>query len=101
AEAVFTAAGIDAVSQEEFDSRELVVRGDVPGAGPSASSTWQSVVRGASSIETDYINGEVALLGQLHGVPTPANRLMVDLADRVIRERLTPGTITLDEVMAA
>ncbi len=100
ATAAFEAAGIDAASQEEFDSRELVERGQVPGIERSASSTWQSVARGLGSVETDYLNGEIVLLGNLHGVPTPANRLMCDLTDRVVRERLTPGTITLDEVMA-
>jgi 2-dehydropantoate 2-reductase len=99
--AVFAAAGIDAVSQEEFDARELVRRGPVPGVDLVASSTWQSVIRGLGSIETDYLNGEISLLGNLHGVPTPANRLMADLGDRVARERLTPGTITVDEVMTA
>ena len=29
-----------------------------------------------ASIETDYLNGEISLLGRLHGVPTPANRAL-------------------------
>ncbi|WP_053227296.1 ketopantoate reductase family protein [Solirubrobacter soli] len=45
---------------------------EVHGAGHAFSSTWQSLQRGAS-LETDYLNGEIVLLGRLHGVPTPVN----------------------------
>ena len=37
------------------------------------NSTSQSLLRRASSSETDHLNGEIALLGRLHIVPTPAN----------------------------
>ena len=37
------------------------------------SSTWQSLTRGTGDIECDFLNGEIALLGRLFGVPTPAN----------------------------
>ena len=53
----------------------------VAGHTPGRLSTWQSHARGASS-EIDYLNGEIVLLGRLHGVPTPVNarlqRLLVD-----------------------
>ena len=41
----------------------------VGGRDPRRRSTWQSLARG-SGVETDYLNGEIALLGRLHGVPT-------------------------------
>ncbi|MCW2840958.1 MAG: Ketopantoate reductase ApbA/PanE domain protein [Aeromicrobium sp.] len=40
---------------------------------PGNKSTWQSLARGAGSIETDFLNGEIVLLGRLHGVKTPVN----------------------------
>ena len=27
-------------------------------------------------METDYLNGEIALLGRLHGIPTPVNEAL-------------------------
>ena len=36
----------------------------------SETSSYQSVERGADSIETDFLNGEIVLLGRLHGVST-------------------------------
>jgi 2-dehydropantoate 2-reductase len=102
AEAAFTAAGIDPVTDEEDDVRradhlQLRPIGDEPRAG---GSTWQSLSRG-SGIETDFLNGEIALLGRLHGVRTPANAriqaLMVDAA----RRGAAPGSMAVDELVAA
>lgn len=45
------------------------------GGVPRGSSTRQSLQRGAS-VEIDYLNGEIVLLGRLHGVPTPVNELI-------------------------
>jgi len=40
---------------------------------PANKSTWQSLARGAGSVETDFLNGEIVLLGRLHGLKTPLN----------------------------
>ena len=42
-------------------------------------------------IETDQLNGEVVLLGRLHGVPTPVNELLRRLAGADARAGLPPG----------
>ena len=47
---------------------------------PGASS-WQSLARGTGSIEADYLNGEIVLLGRLHGVATPVNAALQRLAN--------------------
>jgi 2-dehydropantoate 2-reductase len=102
AEAVFAAAGIDPVTDQEDDVRrgdhlQLRPIGDQPRAG---GSTWQSLTRG-SGVETDFLNGEIALLGRLHGVPTPANEriqaLMADAADR----RRAPGALGVADLLTA
>jgi 2-dehydropantoate 2-reductase len=102
AEAVFAAAGIDPVTDQEDDVRRgdhLRLRpiGDQPRAG---GSTWQSLTRG-SGVETDFLNGEIALLGRLHGVPTPANeRLQALMADAATHRR-PPGSMSLAELLTA
>ena len=35
-----------------------------PGLTETGSSTWQSLAKGSGSVETDYLNGEIVLLGQ-------------------------------------
>jgi 2-dehydropantoate 2-reductase len=61
------------------------------------SSTWQSLARGAGSSEGDYLNGEIALLGRIHGIPTPANEVFQILSDRLARERKQPGSVSVEE----
>ncbi|MEN9475724.1 MAG: hypothetical protein RIS48_2446, partial [Pseudomonadota bacterium] len=58
------------------ERRQRVSHGGIaPGCGiePGQQSTWQSIARGASH-EVDFLNGEVVLLGRLHGVATPFNQ---------------------------
>ena len=55
--------------------------------GHKGSSSWQSLARGTGSIEADYLNGEITLLGRLHGVPTPVNAMLQDVANDMARER--------------
>jgi len=72
---VLAAAGIDPVNlreESEIDTRRADSV-EIPGHPHGGSSTRQSITRGAGSIETDYLNGEIVLLGRLHGVPTPLN----------------------------
>ena len=95
------AAGIDAVTPEEDAAR----RGDhFPWGGSAArsrpgASSWQSLARGTGSIESDYLNGEIVLLGRIHGVPTPVNRLLQQTASRAAREGLAPGSFLVDELI--
>ena len=95
------AAGIDAVTPEEDAAR----RGDLFQWGGSAarsrpgSSSWQSLARSTGSIEADYLNGEIVLLGRLHGVPTPVNLLLQQTAARAAREGRRPGSLRVDELI--
>lgn len=49
----------------------------------TGSSTWQSVARGSSSIEVDYLNGEIVTEARLHGEQAPINELLQRLAHAV------------------
>lgn len=91
----FAAAGIDCAGRDEVRERQAGVYrlGEVPGFPRGGGSSWQSLARGADSLETDFLNGEIVLLGRLHGVATPANALCQALAWRLLREGLAPGSI--------
>ncbi|QJT04836.1 NAD(P)-binding domain-containing protein [Streptomyces asoensis] len=100
-EAVLHAAGIVWASTEE----QQALRGDkvtlVPldGVPRGGGSSWQSLSRGAGTIEADHLNGEIALLGRLHGVPTPLNELLQRLANQFARDRRAPGSLPLPELL--
>ena len=94
------AAGIDVASSEEDRER----RGDFLQISPTSSgewqggSSWQSLARGAGSIEADFLNGEIVLQGALHGVPTPVNALLQRLASRAAAEGAPPGSWSVEEL---
>ena len=74
--------------------------GSVGGLDRPGGSSWQSLARRAPTIEADYLNGEIGLLGRLHGIPTPVNDLLQQLANRAARAGQPPGSMTLEELEA-
>jgi len=99
--AVLTAAGIDFATDEEDAAR----RGDhlrmrpIGGQRRGGGSTWQSFARGARTIETDFLNGEIVLLGRLHGVPTPVNALLQQVARELALAGAAAGSMSADELV--
>jgi 2-dehydropantoate 2-reductase len=102
ANACFRAAAVDAATQEEDRGRrgDLLTMAPIGGRDRPGGSTWQSLARGAPSLETDHLNGEIVLLGRLHGVPTPANELLQQRAARAAREGTAPGSVDPAELLA-
>jgi 2-dehydropantoate 2-reductase len=100
-EAVLRAAGLDAASaQEDRDRRaDLLQRGEIAGHARPGGSSWQSLRRGTGNIETDYLNGEIVLLGRIHGIPTPANELLQRLARELAATRHAPGAVPAAVIM--
>ena len=100
--AVLEAAGIAYARNEENtafrgDQVQIVkINGNERGGG----SSWQSLTRGTGSIEADYLNGEIALLGRELGVPTPVNEVLQRLANQAARDRRAPGSLNAEEVLA-
>jgi 2-dehydropantoate 2-reductase len=94
------AAGIDVASSEEDRARRadhLQLRRTSSGEW-SGGSSWQSLARGTGSIEAEYLNGEIVLLGGLHAVATPVNALLQRLALTAARRGDPPGSWKLDEL---
>jgi 2-dehydropantoate 2-reductase len=88
-------AGIDVASRDEDRERraDLMRIRPIAGRERGGGSSWQSLVRGAGTIEADCLNGEIVLLGRLHGFPTPVNETLRRLANRWAAERRPPGTL--------
>jgi 2-dehydropantoate 2-reductase len=97
--ACLRAAGI-AWAERDPTRGERVRPREVAGRARPGGSTWQSLARGAGSVETDYLNGEVVLLGRRHGVPTPVNELLQRLASELARSRRPPGCVAEAELLA-
>ncbi len=102
AQACYIAAKIDFVSLRDYVARnsELYTPVDLADAPRAGGSTLQSLQRGAADVETDYLNGEIVLLGRLHDVATPYNQLLQTLARDVIEGRREPRSMRWSEVIA-
>jgi len=96
AEAVLAGAGIDCASVEEDTARrgDLLSLRRVAGERRGGGSSWQSLARGTGSIEADLLNGEIVLLGRLHGVPTPVNELLQQVAKELAQAKAPPGSMS-------
>jgi 2-dehydropantoate 2-reductase len=100
--AVLGAAGIPYASNEEnarFRADQLQIV-KIDGTERGGGSSWQSLTRGTGSIEADYLNGEIVLLGRELGLPTPVNEVLQRLANQAARDRRAPGSLTAKEVLA-
>ncbi len=100
--ACLQAANISAISTEELSAlRSAHMQPAAAGGRPRVgASTWQSLARGTGAVETDYLNGEIVLLGRFYGVPTPVNELLQRLANQIAREKNEPGSMTEEEFLA-
>jgi 2-dehydropantoate 2-reductase len=89
------AAGVAFASREEDRARRgnLMRLQPIKGSARPGGSTWQSLARGAETVEVDYLNGEIVLLGRLHGFPTPVNAALQRLGNRWAAERKPPETL--------
>jgi len=94
-EACLRAAGIPFVSAEEDEARraDILTMRPIAGQKRGGGSTWQSLRRGSGAVEVDYLNGEVVLLGRLHGVPTPVNALVQRRVNEAAARREPPGLV--------
>jgi 2-dehydropantoate 2-reductase len=101
-EACLEAAGIDVMTREEDRSRrDGVMRiADVPGRSRGGGSTWQSLARGRHTTEVDWLNGEIVLLGRLHGVPTPVNVMLQETMRAAARDGRPPGSFSIADLEA-
>lgn len=99
AELVYAVAGIQwrDVGASSQRRRQLLQEKPIPGVSRIGSSTAQSLARHTGSIETDFLNGEIVLLGRLHDVPTPVNTYFSNIAQRLLGEKLKPGVVTVAE----
>lgn len=99
--ACFEAAGIDVqTAEEEAARREGVRLLEAGGVTHPGSSTWQSLARGTGSVETDHLNGEIVLLGRLHGVPTPVNEALQRTMAAAVRDGRPAASWSVAEIEA-
>ncbi len=102
AAACFDAAGIGYTGEDDFRQRrgDMMAHGKVKGVDRTGGSSWQSIMKGSGDIEADYLNGEIAYLGRLHGIPTPVNCALQRMANDLARGKGEAQSTPLAELEA-
>ena len=86
---------------ERYKARAATMQFDIPSGDTFVGgSTWQSLMKGATSLETDFFNGEILLLARLHGLPAPANEFLQQYATRMLRGEVAAGSRSTDQLDA-
>lgn len=100
--AVLDAAGIAHVGADEQAALRSgkVETHPADGVERGGGSSWQSLTRGTGTIEADYLNGEIVLLGREHGIQTPVNETLGRSAGTCARELRAPGSMTPGQLTA-
>lgn len=98
--ACYEAAGIASAPEDELQKRvrtqiRLV---DIDGHPREGGSSWQSLKRGLPTIEADYLNGEIVLLGRQYGIPTPYNRVLQNVANHMASSGQQPGSFSIEQL---
>jgi 2-dehydropantoate 2-reductase len=99
AQQVLTDAGIAVVSaDEEQQRRGDLLRGKV--RADYFGSTWQSVQRGHTDVETDWLNGEIVLQARLRGQCAPINEFLQRITAEHARSGREPRSLDAAEALA-
>jgi 2-dehydropantoate 2-reductase len=97
AKRVLAAAGLSTTTDDEANARRGDFKtGTIAGRARIGGSTWQSLARGATVLECEFLNGEIAMLGRLHGVATPLNDALLREVTRAVGQ--PPGAQSIDDV---
>jgi 2-dehydropantoate 2-reductase len=102
-EAVLEAAGIAVASTAEDRDRraDYLQYRPTPSGGRGGGSSWQSLERGTGSIEAEFLNGEIVLLGALFGMATPVNARLMVLALQAAADSRRAASWNIDDLSAA
>ncbi len=96
ARAIVEKAGIKWISQEQVarDWPEITapLRGQIN--TKEQSSTWQSLARRQGSVETEFLNGEIARVAKKLGLQAPINDKLVKISQEMAANDELPGKYT-------
>lgn len=62
-------------------------------------STWMDLTQKRGDTEAGFFNGEIILLGEKYGVPTPYNSVLLNLVETMAMDGADPGLYSLEELV--
>jgi 2-dehydropantoate 2-reductase len=89
-----------ATEAEDTAARADYQTGEIAGRAHPGGSTWQSLARGATVLECEFLNGEICLLAREHGTAAPLNAALLREVTRAAAARTAPGSLSVEELTA-
>ncbi|MCI0336015.1 MAG: 2-dehydropantoate 2-reductase [Acidobacteria bacterium] len=81
------------------DPAKIAEAQNLPEELRSYPSTWMDLKQKRGDTEAGFFNGEVILLGEKHGIPTPYNSTLLQIVETMAAESAGPGRYTLEELL--
>ena len=81
------------------DPEKIYEAENLPAELRTFPSTWTDLKLKRGETEAGYFNGEIILLGEKYGVPTPYNSTLLNIVETMAIEGTEPGLYTIEELM--
>ncbi len=81
------------------DTEKIALAEEMPFELRTYPSTWTDLKRKRGETEAGYFNGEIILLGEKYGVPTPYNSTLLNIVETMAVEGTEPGLYTIEELI--
>jgi 2-dehydropantoate 2-reductase len=80
------------------DPEKICAEANSPVEFRTYPSTWMDLKLKRRETETGYFNGEIILLGEKYGVPTPYNSTLFTIVETMAAKGAQPGLYTIEEL---
>jgi 2-dehydropantoate 2-reductase len=92
-------AQIDGLRKVVADPEKIYKAQNLPEDLRAYPSTWMDLKQKRGDTEAGYFNGEIILLGEKYGIPTPFNSTLLQIVEMMAAEMTEPGRYTLEELI--
>ncbi len=79
------------IGENALNEEAVVAAQNLPEQQRTYASTWFDLKLKRGETEAGYLNGEIILLGEKHGIATPINSLLLQVIDQMADQYLQPG----------
>ncbi len=81
------------------DPEEIYEAENIPVELRTYPSTWMDLKLKRGDTEAGYFNGEIILLGEKYGIPTPYNSTLLNIVEKMAAEGIEPGLYSIEELI--
>ncbi|NBO65317.1 MAG: ketopantoate reductase family protein [Acidobacteria bacterium] len=91
-------AYVSGLKEIKTDQIRIAAAANLPAEKRAYPSTWVDLHNRCGGTEAAFLNGEIVLLGEKLGLPTPYNSTLLEIVERMANDRQLPGAISLERL---